>query len=317
MMSNDPAKRFERFALLVLAWNLLTILWGAYVRASGSGAGCGRHWPLCNGEVIPHPQQIQTVVEFTHRLLSGGALFLIAVMVAWGFRIHPRGRPVRVGLVASGVFIVTEALLGASLVLFGWVTTNASVSRAVAMSFHLLNTFLLVGSLALTAWWASGRKQVVLSGNRSLPWLIGIGLIGVIFVGLAGAITALGDTIFPATSLAHGLAQDFASGAHFLVRLRVYHPIIAILVGTFLIFLAVRISGRTRNPDSSRLATSLIILVAIQWGVGLLNLLLLVPIWTQLVHLLVADFVWICLVLLGASSLDGDGFPEATEVVQQ
>jgi heme A synthase len=303
MKSSVPPQRFAKYTLIVLAWNLLTVLWGAYVRASGSGAGCGRHWPLCNGVVIPNPQQMQTVIEFAHRLLSGGALILIAAMVIWGFRIHPRGSPVRKGLVASGVFIITEALLGASLVLFGWVTTNVSAGRAIAMAMHLLNTFLLIGSLALTSWWASGRKGLALGGRGSLLWLFAIGVVGVIFVGMAGAITALGDTIFPSASLAQGIAEDFASGAHFLVRLRVYHPFIAIIVGVFLIYIAIRIIGKTENPDANRLATILIGLVALQWGIGLLNLLLLVPIWTQLTHLFMADLVWISLVLLGASSL--------------
>ena len=302
MRPPSALRRFSRYTLFVLAWNLLTVVWGAYVRASGSGAGCGRHWPLCNGEVIPNSPQIQTIIEFVHRLLSGGALILIAVMVIWGFRIHSRGSPVRKALIASAFFIITEALLGASLVLFGWVTTNVSVGRAAAMALHLLNTFLLIGSLALTAWWAAGRKDITLRHKGALPWLFGIGLIGVIFVGMAGAITALGDTIFPAASLSAGFAADFAAGAHFLVRLRVYHPIIAILVGIFLIYLAYHIIGMVKDPEPNRLAIILICLVLLQWGMGLLNLLLLVPIWTQLTHLFIADMVWISLILLGAST---------------
>ncbi|MFN8454080.1 MAG: COX15/CtaA family protein [Anaerolineae bacterium] len=69
--------RFAKYVWTVLAYNLAVILWGAFVRASGSGAGCGSHWPLCNGEVIPRTPQMETLVEFTHRLTSGLALLLV------------------------------------------------------------------------------------------------------------------------------------------------------------------------------------------------------------------------------------------------
>lgn len=307
MMLTDPVKRFSRFTLAVLGWILLTVLWGAYVRASGSGAGCGNHWPLCNGEVFPRPDRIQTVIEFTHRLLSAGALVLIGAMVVWGFRIHPKRSPVRIGLVASGIFIITEALLGASLVLFGWVTNNASVARAAAMSLHLVNTFLLVGSLALTAWWAAGGGAIHPGRRGPLRWLLLIGLLGVLLVGMSGAITALGDTIFPSGSLAEGLAQDVDPNAHFLIRLRSLHPLIAVAVGLYLIYLAVHARDLSTDPGSGRFGNLLIGLVLVQWCMGLLNLLLLVPIWTQLTHLLIADMVWISLVVFSASSLSGPG----------
>jgi heme A synthase len=307
MVAAAPLKRFSRFTIAVLAWILLTVLWGAYVRASGSGAGCGSHWPLCNGQVIPRPEQIETVIEFTHRLLSAGALILIGAMVIWGFRVHPKDSPVRMGLVASGILIVTEALLGASLVLFGWVTSNPSAARAAAMSLHLVNTFLLVASLALTAWWAAGGGAVHFNRHSRLPWLLLVGLLGVLLVGMSGAITALGDTIFPSGSLAEGLAQDLDPDAHFLVRLRSLHPLIAVTVGLYLIFLAIYARDLTSEQDTSRLGNLLIVLVGAQWCLGLLNLLLLVPIWTQLTHLFIADMLWITLVLFSVSALGRAG----------
>jgi heme A synthase len=204
--------------------------------------------------VFPPSPQSETAIEFTHRLLSAGAILLIGVMVIWGFRIHPKRSPVRTGLVASGILIVTEALLGAGLVLFGWVTSNASASRAAAMSLHLVNTFLLVGGLALTAWWAAGGSAVALGRRDRLPWLLLAGLLGVLLVGMSGAITALGDTIFPSGSLAEGLSQDLDPNAHFLIRLRSLHPLIAVTVGLYLIFLAVR--ARSRGSRSGRIRTA-------------------------------------------------------------
>src|SRR6266540_6286398 len=106
--------RFAKYAWFALAFNLLVIVWGAFVRASGSGAGCGSHWPLCNGEVVPVNPSIERVIEFTHRGMSGVALLLVLGMVIWAFRAYPPGR-VRRGAVASMIFILIEALIGAAL----------------------------------------------------------------------------------------------------------------------------------------------------------------------------------------------------------
>ena len=183
------------------------VFWGAYVRATGSGAGCGNHWPLCNGEVTPHSPSLQTVIEFTHRASSGVDLLLVGVLVYWAFRAFPHRHPVRRGAVLSAVFLVTEALLGASLVLLHHVADNASVSRVYSLSLHLANTLTLLACLALTAWWAGGHPPVRLRG-RAL-WIAAATLLTVVAAGITGAIAALGDTLFPAPSLAAGLARDF------------------------------------------------------------------------------------------------------------
>ena len=118
--------RFAKYAWFVLIFNLGVILWGAYVRATGSGAGCGSHWPLCNGEVIPRTGQIETLVEFTHRLSSGAAFLLVVGMLVWAWRIFPRRHRVRAAAIFSMIFMITEAFVGAGLVLFELVADNAS-----------------------------------------------------------------------------------------------------------------------------------------------------------------------------------------------
>ena len=109
----------------MLAYNLAVILWGAYVRASGSGAGCGAHWPLCNGEVIPRAPSIATLVEYSHRLTSGLALLGVVALMVWTWRVWGRGHPARRGALLSLIFILTEAAVGAGLVLFELVADNA------------------------------------------------------------------------------------------------------------------------------------------------------------------------------------------------
>jgi heme A synthase len=295
-------RRFTKYAWGVLVYNLLVILWGVYVRASGSGAGCGSHWPLCNGEVIPQSPQVQTLIEFTHRLMSGLSLILVVGLIVWAFRAYPKGHPVRLGASLSMFFIITEALVGAGLVLFSWVAQNASIGRVISMSVHLVNTFFLLASLTLTAWWSSGGERLRLRGQGLALWGLGLGLLGVMLLGVTGSITALGDTLFPASSLAAGLQQDFSPTAHFLIRLRVWHPLIAITVGLYLIFVSLLLAMFRPSPRMKRFTMLLSGLFVLQLAAGLINLVLLAPVWMQLLHLLLADSVWIALVLLTATT---------------
>jgi heme A synthase len=240
--------------------------------------------------------------EFTHRLLSGGALLLIGIMVIWGFRITNKEHPVRKGLIAAGILIVMEALLGAGLVLFELVEENSSAARAIVVALHLANTFLLVGSLTLTAYWASGGRAVQLKNQGPKVWLLGGGLLGMLVIGMSGAVTALGDTLFPVSSLAEGIVADLDPDAHFLVRLRVYHPVIALIMAVYSLYL-IRMLFDQNNGLARKFLTALVLVGILQLVIGLINLLLLVPIPTQLLHLLTADLVWITYILTTATIL--------------
>ena len=307
--------RFARLAWATVAVNLLVIVWGAYVRASFSGDGCGSHWPLCNGEVVPAGAAFKTFVEFTHRATSGAALLLV-VWLAWrARRLFPRGHRVRRGAAAALLFIVVEALIGALLVKFGWVARDDSAARAAVMSVHLVNTFLLLAAAVLTAWWASGAPGLRLRGQGSVLPLFVVGLLGVMLVAVSGAVTALGDTLFPARTHAEGLGQDLSAGAHFLLRLRALHPALAVLTGCYVVMVA-SYAGNFLRPGErvKRNAGRLTALFLTQIGIGILNVYLLAPVWLQLVHLLVADLFWIALVLTTASALaDEQPSPAAVE----
>ncbi|HNP70746.1 MAG TPA: COX15/CtaA family protein [Kouleothrix sp.] len=295
--------RYARFAWATLAYNLAVIVWGAYVRASGSGAGCGSHWPLCNGEIVPQAPRIQTLVEFAHRISSGGSLLLAVAMLAWAWRAYPRGHQVRLGAGLAMFFMITEALVGAGLVLLGLTDKDDSVARAVSLGIHLVNTFLLIGSIALTAWWASGGRALRLRGQGTLALVLGLALGGAVVVGVTGAITALGDTLFPAQSLAQGVRQDFSPTAHFLIQLRIIHPILAVLVGLFTIYTGLFAAARRPGRTTRWFVRALIAIFLSQLGIGLVNVVLLAPIYMQLLHLLMADVVWLTLVLAAAATL--------------
>lgn len=296
---------FTRFAWLVLAFIIGVILWGAFVRATGSGAGCGSHWPLCNGVVIPREPQVETIIEFTHRITSAFSGVLVLAMLAWAFHLFPKGHLVRKAAAYSTLFIITEGLVGAGLVLFEWVADNESVARAISMAVHLVNTFLLLAAVALTAWWsgARGELKLRLRGPGQTGRLIAGGIILLVILGASGAVTALGDTLFPAGTLREGIAQDFEATAHFLVRLRIYHPIIAVITTIYLWLAAGAIARERPGIGALFFANAIRVLVIVQLVAGVVNILLNVPVWMQLIHLLLADLMWIAVVLLGASAL--------------
>jgi cytochrome c oxidase assembly protein subunit 15 len=278
----------------VLAWNLLVVLWGAFVRASGSGAGCGSHWPLCNGEVVPVAPRIETIIEFTHRVMSGVALVGVGALWLWSRRSFSRGDRARRMALASVIFLITEALLGAGLVLFNYVDKDQSVGRAFYLSLHLANTLLLLAALALTAWFS--REASPPAGLRSPLVLAALPI--AILVSVTGAIAALGDTLFPSASLAEGLRQDLSGAASFLVRLRVLHPVFAILGALYFAGISIAVL-RLRH---SRLAICVLVLALAQLAAGAINVILLAPVWMQITHLLLADLVWIALVLLAVEA---------------
>ncbi len=290
--------RFAKYAWAVLIYNVAVILWGTYVRATGSGAACGAHWPLCNGEVIPLAPQTATLVEFSHRLMSGLALVSVVILTAWAFRAYSQKHLVRLGAALSLLFMLSEALVGAGLVLFRLAGDNTSVIRAFTTSIHLVNTFLLLAAITLTAWWASGGRAFYIRPDKKGGLFI-IGVVGILVLGTSGAIAALGDALFPATSLEQSFALDFSSASHLFLRLRIFHPLIALAVGLYLMILAA--SFGLTHSQAKRFAAMLIIIIAVQWIGGVLNVVLLAPVWMQMLHLLIADVLWIVFILMMAT----------------
>lgn len=308
--------RFATYAWAVLVYNILVILWGAFVRATGSGAGCGSHWPTCNGQIIPRPEHVEMLIEFIHRLTSGLAGVVVLLLFVWAFRAYPKRHLVRKAAAFSLLFVILEGLVGAGLVLFEWVAYNDSIARVISMAVHLNNTFLLLAALTLTAWAATAIPRERLT--RLLParldrqgWLLIGGLLAMMIMSTAGAVTALGDTLFPAGSLAEGIARDFSPTAHFLERMRIWHPVLAVLTGAYLFVVATLIRNQPYSATIHRFAWTLQRLFGLQLLAGLVNVLLLAPVWMQILHLLLADIVWITLVLLAATVLiEGEAVTE-------
>jgi heme a synthase len=296
-----PSTALRRFAWAVLVYFVATILWGAIVRATGSGAGCGDHWPLCNGTVVQHSPRIDTIIEFTHRITAGLDLILIAGLLAWAWRATNKGHLARWAAAAALFLTLTEALLGALLVKLGLTAGSTSPLRPPFEALHFSNTLLLVAALALTAHFLGRATGVRLREIRVVaPLRTTAGMAALMVVGVTGSVAALGDTLFPASSLGSALSQDFSGSSAWLLRWRWTHPAIAILASLFLLWILSRALRRPSHWNNRNLSAWVLGLLAAQFVLGLLDVVLLAPVWLQVLHLLGADALWVALVVLTA-----------------
>jgi cytochrome c oxidase assembly protein subunit 15 len=289
-----------RFAWTALYWNVAVVLWGAYVRATGSGAGCGNRWPLCDGDVVRASASGPSVVEFTHRITSVMSLLMVTGLVLWCWRVTKKGDWARYSAILAAALLANEALLGGALVLLKHVGNDQSVGRIIFLCLHFGNTHLLLATPSLTAdWLSNGSRGFTLIGKWREVGAIVLGLLATMVTGITGAVAALADTLFPATSLPASLGRDFSSGTPALLRIRLLHPGVATIAACYVLWVIGRSStGRNRL---SRSAFTLTILLFVQIGIGMTNVLLLAPIWVQIAHLFVADALWILFVLASAN----------------
>lgn len=333
--TKQTVSRFAALCWFILVYIVLVILWGAFVRATGSGAGCGDHWPLCNGEVLPRSPAIETIIELTHRLSTGVLGILVLWMVIWAFRITRQGgtqnlaqnplfdpaqkRGIRRAALWTVFFILTESAIGAGIVKFEWVANNVSVERVYTIAFHLVNTFFLLAASALVAWFASGGqpfsirpsalKHTALGANSGkLLVALGLSVLGLLLLGASGAITALGDTLYYTA----GITPEESPLVARLVSMRIYHPIIAFGV-LGLLWWALQMvlypsgaqsSSQTATTQLTRqLAWAILSIYLVQLVCGAVNVYLKAPVWMQILHLLISNIIWILMVFLAASAL--------------
>jgi heme A synthase len=297
-------ERFSRYAWALLGYTLLVILFGAVVRITGSGAGCGQHWPSCNGELLQVPHTLKTGIEYTHRATSGLSVFGIAGLLVFAFRLYPSGHSVRRAAILAFAMILVEALIGALLVRLHLVENDASLGRALVLPLHLVSTALLTAALAWCAYFASRADHAARALPTAARALLLLAGFGVLLVSATGAVTALGDTVYPvhAAGLAARLQEDQGASAHFLQRMRGLHPFLAITVAAFVAYVAAVFPGYRLSPNVKRASLALAGCVSLQVGAGALNIWLSAPGYLQVTHLLLANFTWISLILLAAAA---------------
>jgi heme a synthase len=300
---------FAKYAWFVLAYNILVILWGVFLRASKSGDGCGQHWLTCHGEVIPSAPELKTIIEFSHRITSALDGFIVIGLLIWAIWRWKSGKSGQNGLVlkmaiGSFLLVIVEGLLGAGLVLTGNTAENLTAARPFWMAAHLITTLILLTFLTLTAWFASGGKRFNFNVEPKVKLFLLLGVFGFLLVGMSGSVAALSSMIFPSETLTEGIAKDFSATSNILLRLRVSHPILSILTSVYLIFLAGWLRKKSENNASVvRWSNIISILILLQIAFGAMTLLTLAPIVMQLGHLFFADAIWIAFVLLTANFL--------------
>lgn len=313
MLNLMTARNFRRFGVFTIGYTIAVIIYGAWVRITGSGAGCGRHWPRCHGVTIPRSPTAETIVEFTHRVTSGLALLFVLLLLALAIRAFRRGHPARRWSYLIVFFMITEALVGAGLVLFGLVENDDSVARAAVMSVHLVNTFLLTGSMSLAVFWGGRVAPTTTTARRTSAYVLVVAFSAVVllFMGMTGAVTALGDTLYPvdpATGqhLMDRLALEQHPTAHFLVRMRVLHPIIAVLGAVGVALTTLGIAHREEDGAVRRWGRATAALLTLQIFVGFVNIGLHAPGWMQLIHLGIANVIWVAFVFFSAALLEDE-----------
>jgi protoheme IX farnesyltransferase len=299
------ASGFRSYALIVLMYTLATVAWGAIVRATGSGAGCGNHWPFCDGHVLPVFNSYQRIFEFAHRASTGLILPLSIGLVVWARKVFPAGS---MGRKASyGVFAMTivEALIGMVLVLAGWVNTNPSAARAYAMGTHVVSTFILMGFLVAAIQAGRGVPPITLKGQGAVGWMLGACVTCTAMLGISGAISALGHQLWPSKDVLKAAA---AANAPWMVRLQPMHPFLATSIA-LLTILTVGLLLHLRPTNEVRRASRYVAgAFGAEMCLGVINIWLNAPVWMQAAHLVVADLTFASLIVLAIAAL-GVGVP--------
>lgn len=305
-MSEDSRARVRRSAYAFVAYLIVVILWGAYVRVSFSGDGCGDHWPLCRGTLTPTGDH-HTFIELFHRITSALCGPLALALLVQGFRTFPKGHPVRKYAVWTFVLILTEGLFGALLVKLRKVAYDTSIDRAYLMAMHLCNTFALLFAAVGVAESVDSdtRGERHPRRHRLEMW---IAFAGMMLVGTTGAVTALGDTLFPSQDFSTSLLADFDAASHPFLQLRAYHPLFALATAAYVLSLATR-RWASGDPLLRNASAALSVVVVVQVGFGFANMLLHAPAAMQIGHLALADAVFVTLAMLafrGQSSISID-----------
>ena len=292
--ADSTPMKAPHLAWTTLSINTVVILQGALVRATGSGAGCGRDWPRCQGEILPLDHGLATWMEFSHRALSGVALIMGVWLLVKAVRMRHELPGFLPFAIASAVFLLIEALIGAATVLTGLTGDNVSVARGLLVAFHLLNSLFLVGALALTTVYAYPGHSwpPAWTGQTGLKILFAAGMLGMMLLMFSGGISAMGNTMFPPDSLEEGLREDFSAASHPLIRLRILHPFLGIGVGVYL-WVSYALTGWfKRAPQVGRFRKMLLLVFVVQLLVGTVNLAMLGPIPLQILHLALAVAVF-------------------------
>jgi heme A synthase len=296
----------------ILAWSMLwltvaVVVGGALVRATDSGAGCGESWPICGGQIIPEIGNYHTAIEVSHRLMTGLLGFVLIAVFVLVRRHYDKSHRLRRAVFVAGILLIIESLLGASLVLFGWVEFDASIARLIVVPIHLVNTFLLVAAMTAVAFFADGGAGFRVDPKKTLDKVLGGSLLIILIIGATGALNALADTLIKSDALRTAVGDEILVTESVLRQIRTIHPFVAI-IGGLALFMLVRYLTAEASKRVKLIGLGVQAIIWAQFILGLLNIALNVPLEIQLVHLFVADLLWISFVVI-ALHLLSDRYP--------
>ena len=276
--------KVESYAKAGLLLSIASILAGAFVRATGSGDGCGATWPTCKGKIIPALSDTSELIEFSHRSVSG-VLLVVTLIIFAKTRKFQKDSLVRIVTNYLTFFVIFEALIGAVIVIFEWVGLNSSLPRIIAVPIHLVNTFGLLGSYAILYKILQDDLQNIKNMfNKNFLLISSLFLLS----GATGSITALADVLFPSASFVEGFLADFDRTSEVLTRLRILHPIISSILS---IVLYVYATGIRKKYNVGVKPLQILILIAV--FLGAINVLSNIVLPLSILHLAIADFLWI------------------------
>ena len=276
--------KVKPYAKAGLLLSILSILAGAFVRATGSGDGCGATWPTCKGKIIPGLSDTSELIEFSHRSVSG-VLLIVTLIIFIKTRKFQKDSLVRTVTNYLTFFVIFEALIGAVIVIFEWVGLNSSLPRIIAVPIHLVNTFGLLGCYAiLYKILYENIEEITSMFNKNFIFISSLFLLS----GATGSIAALADVLFPSASFIEGFLADFDRTSEVLTRLRILHPIVSSALSIVLYVYSIRINKKY-NIRVKPLQTLIFVAVFL----GFLNVLSNIILPLSILHLAIADFLWI------------------------
>ena len=286
--------KINKLSLYGLVVSIFSIIAGAIVRATGSGDGCGASWPTCNGEIIPELDTSSELIEFSHRSVSGVLLIITLIIFLKSFKDGVPSLQKKI-IWSLTFFVLLEALIGAVIVIYEWVGINSSAPRIIAVPLHLVNTFGLLGSYTLLFHFTKNSKTNL---NNFFDRGFKIGLFLFLLSGATGSIAALADVIFPSESFIAGLAEDFDTNSEVLTRLRILHPIVASALSLYLFSEANRLQNEYQVKTKN---IKLLIFLGVFLGVSNVISNIILPL--SILHLLMADLLWILYVYKSAEKI--------------
>ena len=272
------------YTKLGLVLSVLSILAGAFVRATGSGDGCGATWPTCKGRIIPSLSDTSEIIEFSHRGISG-ILLIVTLYIFVNSRKLEKGSIAKRAANYLTFFVLFEALIGAVIVIFEWVGLNSSLPRIVAVPIHLVNTFGLLASYVILFKILENKMDSI----KNL-WDRNFIIISILFLltGATGSITALADVLYPSASFIEGFLDDFDRTSEVLTRLRIFHPIVSTILS---IALYIESKQLQKRFDINTNFLKFLIFAAVFLGVA--NVLSNIVLFLSIFHLALADLLWI------------------------